>query len=234
MSPVPCGRPSTQTAAGLFGVHPLLPAEPTPTKAQWGGANAPPPVPRPRPLHGTGRCCHGGGAPPTNCCRSSRTPPVPLAFPWASQTAPALPIPPPLSHCSSPPHTAPAQGSIRKGGGVWNPKVCVPKIAKSIFPFVNFIFSHYEIWAKGGGTTPLCDIPFGYCFFTGPWTVTRSSIRMLRRVATFCRPLQPVLLLGSLPRLRSPVVGVLGLLVSFPRSWSPVIGALWLCWSCRK
>ena len=41
---------------------------------------------------------------------------------------------------------------------------------------------------------PLCDIPSGCCSFTGPWTVTRSSLRMLRRVAAFCRPLRPVLL----------------------------------------
>ena len=58
---------------------------------------------------------------------------------------------------------------------------------------------------------PLCDIPSGCCSFTGPWTVTRSSLRMLRRVATFCRPLRPVLLLVSFPRSQSPVVGVLGL-----------------------
>ena len=58
---------------------------------------------------------------------------------------------------------------------------------------------------------PLCDIPSGCCFFTGPWTVPRSSFRMLRRVAAFCRPLRPVLLLVSFPRSRSPVVGVLGL-----------------------
>ena len=56
-----------------------------------------------------------------------------------------------------------------------------------------------------------CDIPSGCCFFTGPWTVTRSSLRMLRRVAVFCRPLRPVLLLVSFPRSRSPAVGVLGL-----------------------
>ena len=61
------------------------------------------------------------------------------------------------------------------------------------------------------GSVPLCDIPSGCCSFTGPWTVTRSSLRMLRRVATFCRPLRPVLLLVSFPRSRSPVVGVLGL-----------------------
>ena len=68
--------------------------------------------------------------------------------------------------------------------------------------------------AQGGGgrcAPPLCDIPSGCCSFTGPWTVPRSSLRMLRRVAAFCRPLRPVLLLVSLPRSRSPVVGVPGL-----------------------
>ena len=64
----------------------------------------------------------------------------------------------------------------------------------------------------GGWTPPpLCDIPSGCCSFTGPWTVSRSSLRMLRQVAAFCRPLRPVLLLVSFPRSRSPVVGVLGL-----------------------
>ena len=58
---------------------------------------------------------------------------------------------------------------------------------------------------------PLCDIPSACCSFTGPWTVTRSSLRMLRRVAAFCRPLRPVLLLVSFPRSRIPLVGVLGL-----------------------
>ena len=82
---------------------------------------------------------------------------------------------------------------------------------------------------------PLCDIPSGCCFFTGPWTVTRSSLRMLRRVATFCRPLRPVLLLVSFPRSRSPVVGVLGLCwmwhgVPFACQRRPVIGILRMCW----
>ena len=58
---------------------------------------------------------------------------------------------------------------------------------------------------------PLRDIPSRCCFFTGPWTVTRSSLRMLRRVAAVCWPLRPVLPLVSFPRLRSPVVGVPGL-----------------------
>ena len=58
---------------------------------------------------------------------------------------------------------------------------------------------------------PLCDSPSGCCVFTGPWTVVRSSLRMLRRGAAFCRLLRPVLLLVSFPRSRSPVVGVPGL-----------------------
>ena len=65
--------------------------------------------------------------------------------------------------------------------------------------------------SAGVHVTPLCDILSGCCSFTGPWTVTRSSLRMLRRVAAFCRPLRPVLLLVSFPRSRSPVFGVLGL-----------------------
>ena len=51
---------------------------------------------------------------------------------------------------------------------------------------------------------PPCDVPSGCCFFTGPWTVTRSSLCMLRRVAAFCWPLRPVLLLVLFPRSRSP------------------------------
>ena len=87
---------------------------------------------------------------------------------------------------------------------------------------------------RTGNPPPLCDIPSGCCFFTGPWTVTRSSLRMLRRVAAFCRPLRPVLLLVSFPRSRSPVVGVLGLCwmwrdVPFARQRRPIIGVLRLC-----
>ena len=82
---------------------------------------------------------------------------------------------------------------------------------------------------------PLCDIPSGCCSFTGPWTVTRSSLRMLRRVAAFCRPLRPVLLLVSFPHSRSPVVGVLGLCwmwrgVPFACQRRPIIGILRMCW----
>ena len=82
---------------------------------------------------------------------------------------------------------------------------------------------------------PLCDIPSGCCFFTGPWTVTRSSLRMLHWVAAFCRPLLLVLLLVLFPRSQSPVVGVLGLCwmwhgVPFARHQRPVVGILRLCW----
>ena len=75
----------------------------------------------------------------------------------------------------------------------------------------------------------MCDIPSGCCSFTGPWTVTRSSLRMLRWVAAFCRPLRPLVLLVLFPRSQSPVVGVLGLCwmwrdVPFARQQGPVVG----------
>ena len=66
-------------------------------------------------------------------------------------------------------------------------------------------------YSSPSSSTPLCDILSGCCFFTGPWTVIRSSLRMLRRVAAFCQPPRPVLLLVSFPRSQGPVVGVLGL-----------------------
>ena len=85
---------------------------------------------------------------------------------------------------------------------------------------------------------PLWDIPSGCCFFTGPWTVTQSSLCVLRRVAAFCRPLRRVLLLVSFPRSRSPVIGVPGLCwmwldVPFGRQRRSVVGVLrlyWLLW----
>ena len=88
---------------------------------------------------------------------------------------------------------------------------------------------------KGGWVHPLCDIPSGCCFFTGPWTVTRSSLRMLRRVAAFCWPLRPALLLILFPRSQSPVVGVLGLCwmwhgVPFACQRRAVVDILRLCW----
>ena len=46
----------------------------------------------------------------------------------------------------------------RGGGGVWNPKVCVPKIIQINISFRKFHFSHYEIWVRGwggGGGYPL-------------------------------------------------------------------------------
>ena len=86
-----------------------------------------------------------------------------------------------------------------------------------------------------GSIDPLYDIPSGCSFFTGPWTVTCSSLRTLRRVAAFCRSLRPVLLLVLFPRSRSPVVGVLGLCwmwhgVPFACQRRPVVGILRLCW----
>ena len=62
----------------------------------------------------------------------------------------------------------------------------------------------------GRGEPPCAAFCLVVAPLRGPWTVTRSSLRMLRRVAAFCRPLRPVLLLVSFPCSRSPVVGVLG------------------------
>ena len=76
--------------------------------------------------------------------------------------------------------------------------------------FLQLAAVNGDTWCHTG-CLRVCDIPSGCCSFTGPWTVTRSSLRMLRRVAAFWRPLRPVLLLVSFPHSRSPVVGVLGL-----------------------
>ena len=62
---------------------------------------------------------------------------------------------------------------------------------------------------------PPCDSPSGCCFFAGPWTVARSSLRMLCRVAAFCRPLRLVLPLVSFPRSRSPSFAPPNLPLSF-------------------
>ena len=70
---------------------------------------------------------------------------------------------------------------------------------------------HCPLLGQAPPPPPPCDIPSGCCSFTGPGTVTCSSLRMLRRVAAFCRLLRPVLLLVLFPRSQSPVVGVLGL-----------------------
>ena len=66
-----------------------------------------------------------------------------------------------------------------------------------------------------GGGSPLCDIPSGRCFFTGPWTVTRSSLRMLRRVAVFCRPLRYPSPPPGRPAYAPP-----------PSPWRPVPGSM--------
>ena len=86
-------------------------------------------------------------------------------------------------------------------------KICVPAplAATSILTQNKGPGTEAQIWNRP------CDIQSRCCSFTGPWTVTRSSLRMLRLVAAFCRPLGPVLLLVLFPRSRSPVVGALGL-----------------------
>ena len=100
----------------------------------------------------------------------------------------------------------------------WSPRQGLSIASFSCCQIFTAIHTYGQSFPQRGGgprggvlDPPLCDIPSGCCSFTGPWTVTRSSLRMLRRVAAFCRPVRPVLLLVSFPRSRSPVVGVLGL-----------------------
>ena len=101
------------------------------------------------------------------------------------------------------------QGCIASGGG-GTPYVTFRLVVVSLRALDSHLFFPPHV-ASGCCLPPLCDIPSGCCFFTGPETVTRSSLRMLRRVVAFCRLLRPVLLLVSFPRSRSPVVGVLAL-----------------------
>ena len=154
-----------------------------------------------------------------------------VVYPWCvgSHNSPSLPL-----HNSAainrlnPPPPAKRPSGLQLGLGV------DPWLSKQ--PPNGGVVGGSQIYATA--PAPLCDIPSGCCFFTGPWTFTHSSLRMLRWVTAFCRPLQPVLLLVSFPRSQSPVVGVLGLCwmwwhVPFVRQQRPVAGVLGLCWFLR-
>ena len=84
-----------------------------------------------------------------------------------------------------------AQGCNRSeeggGKGSGTQKPVYQKWPRS-FPFVNLICSQNEIWVQGGGGYPPCDIPSGCCFFTGPRTVTRSSLRVLPPLLPWVSP----------------------------------------------
>ena len=114
----------------------------------------------------------------------------------------------------------------------WVVRGCSPA-SPQLLPRMNI--RKRGVFPRSPPRPPLCDIPSGCWYYTGPWTVTRSSLRMLRRVATFCRPLRLVLLLVSFPRSRSPAVGVPGLCwmwrdVPFACQRPPIIGVLRMCW----
>ena len=71
---------------------------------------------------------------------------------------------------------------LSRGGegrdGVWGLKDCVLSQISCLPTMVTLV------WGGGEGTLgdppPPCDIPSGCCSFTGPWTITRSSLHMLR------------------------------------------------------
>ena len=86
--------------------------------------------------------------------------------------------------------------SLWSGGGVQGGGVPPPPLTVYVHCYASLPYP------------PPWDIPLRRCFFAGPWTVTRSSLHMLRWGAAFCWPLRPVLLLVSFPRSRSPGVGV--------------------------
>ena len=149
-----------------------------------GAAAPPPPFPHSngRPMAGTHFCGGSGGA-------------------LEGRGGPATVAPAPPTSTRPRPLSRPPSASVTKTFTCGNIKFTVGQNDLGHFCYTNSL----------PPPPPLCDIPSGCCSFTGPWPVTRSSLRMLRRVAAFCRPLRPVLLPASFPRSRSPVVGVLGL-----------------------
>ena len=69
-------------------------------------------------------------------------------------------------------------------------------------PPVSFPWTRASHSSSQATPPPLCDIPSGRCFF-GQYP--RLSLRVLRRVAAFWRPLRPVFLLASFAcRFRAP------------------------------
>ena len=99
-------------------------------------------------------------------------------------------------------------------------EVTVVLAAQSAYQILRGILATHQSYlslavsegVKGAGLhlkwrcSTLCDIPC--CFLTGPWTVTRSSLRMLRRVAAFCQLLRPVFPLVALVEPSSWRTGV--------------------------
>ena len=80
---------------------------------------------------------------------------------------------------------------------------------------------------------PLCDIPSGCCFFTGPWTVTRSSLLHVASGCCFLLAAAAGAPAGVISAFAEPR-GVLGLCwmwrdVPFARQRRPVVGVLGLC-----
>ena len=67
-------------------------------------------------------------------------------------------------------HGPPGECAIRGGGGAGRAR-------RSVLPGKD-VLEERGGGCIGRGRHPLCDIPSGCCFFTGPWTVTPSPSRL--------------------------------------------------------
>ena len=221
----PQGRPRARRTCGACArVRNQNARNSTPKTTNPNTITSLPPPPRP---HAAGA---GGADLPCNAPPRQHSPPPPPTAPTPPIRPPAHMFPPLQRRGlrgmanAHPPHAQPLpqwRGAVRgkgrcraegrRGGGACEPLTprspCTGQQAAAHPPDVRDIVPPVRPPSSARCTAPLCDIPSCCCFFTGPWTVTRSSLRMLRRVAAFCRPLRPVLLLVSFPRSRSPVFG---------------------------
>ena len=156
----------------------------------------------------------GPGCPKSCACATSPPPP---GMHWKGGGYPP-PGRPAYAQPLSPSRQVPVSTALVPDGNrpqpLWQPPPTACPTARGTASEVPSLLMH---------PCPLCDIPSGCYSFTRPWTVTRSSLRMLRRVAAFCRPV------GWCSCC--PVVGVLGLCwmwrdVPFARQRRPIVGVL--------
>ena len=111
-------------------------------------------------------------------------------------------------------------------------RVCVMEWGQAGFQFKGGV-------DRAPWLAPLCAIPSGCCSFTGPWTVTRSSLRMLRWVAAFLSAAAagaPAGVVSAFAEPRRWCVGgcaECGGMCPFARQRRPIVGVLRMCWLLR-